>query len=53
MNIARMSCQLVLSLAAGDGQAGPGSARRRGARLIAAHITFIYPNQIPGARAYC
>jgi hypothetical protein len=24
-----------------------------GARLIAAHITFIYPGEIPGARAYC
>ncbi len=23
-----------------------------GARLIAAHITFIYPGEIPGARAY-
>jgi hypothetical protein len=38
---------------AGRQPAGPApGGSSGGARLIAAHITFIYPGEIPGARAY-
>jgi hypothetical protein len=35
-----------------DSQPGPRRVAHLEARLIAAHITFIYPGEIPGARAY-